>query len=285
MAAPIDPARLDKAIERYLAGEPYAELLSDFGISSTTLHRERKRRGIPPRRHHVLDVAPLIAAYEAGESEYSLSQRLGVSRNVVRRHLEDAGIAIRSCSAAGLVRAEQMTPDERAAQAASAHAAVRGVAHSEERLVERARTKQRAARHDSPGEELLSRYIAERGVRCVPQQAVGKYNIDLAVAPVAVEVLGGGWHSMKRSHATRTPYILDGGWHLVFVWDFEGRSALTARAADYVVAFHEEVRRNPPAVSQYRVITGGGQLLTSGSAEDDHFALEPPPRGRVNRGA
>src|SRR5690606_34733996 len=113
-----------------------------------------------------------------------------------------------------------------------------------------------------------------------PQKAIGKYNVDFAVAPVAMEVLGGGWHLAKRHHAVRTPQILDAGWHLVFIWDHEGRSALTAGAADYVVTFLKQVRRNPPAVGQYRVISGDGQLLSTGSRDDDEFPLVPPPRGR-----
>jgi very-short-patch-repair endonuclease len=165
--------------------------------------------------------------------------------------------------------------------------AVRGTSQSEELLVRvRALAKQRKGRYDSPGEMLLGEALSDRGLLVVPQKAIGKYNVDLAVAPVAVEVLGGGWHSSKRSHATRTPEILDAGWHLVFVWNYEGVSALVAdAAADYLVAFLEEVRRNPPAVSQYRVITGSGQLLAARSADDDEFPLVPPPRGRLMRGA
>lgn len=283
MAAPLDPAKLDHAIQLYLAGEPQQQILAATGISSTTLHRERTRRGIPPRREHVLPTADLTAAYAAGESEYSLSLRYGVSRNVIRRRLIAAGVEIRDMSAAGKVRARRMTPEERRRQAAAAHAAVRGSRRSEEELLRRAMLREQRGLYDSPGELFLFNELVARGLKPVPQKAIGKYNVDLAVAPVAVEVLGGGWHLEKRHHSVRTPQILNAGWHLVFVWNHEGSSALTARAADYIVAFLDEVGRQPPTIGQYRVISGDGQLLAAGSGQDDKFPLVPPPRGGNGR--
>ncbi len=69
MAAPTDPAHLDHAIQLYLAGKPQAEILATVGISATVLHRERGRRGIPPRRDIPLPVEVIAAAYLVGESE------------------------------------------------------------------------------------------------------------------------------------------------------------------------------------------------------------------------
>lgn len=66
------------------------------------------------------------------------------------------------------------------------------------------------------------------------------------------------------------------------VWDYEGRSAIGQGAAEYLVSFTEEVRRNPPATSQYRVITGKGELLAARGREDNEFPLVPPPRGRID---
>lgn len=285
MAAPLDPVKLDDAIARYLAGEAQAQLLATTGISATTLHRERTRRGIPPRRHLALPVDDIAAAYIGGESEYALSRRYGVSRQVIRQRLEGAGVEIRDMAQAGKVRARRMTPDERRDQAAAAHAAVRGVKQPLDHLIRRAEAREARGLCDSPGELFLLGELRRRGLEPIVQKAIGKYNVDMAVAPVAVEVLGGGWHLAKRRHAVRTPQILDAGWHLLFVWNHEGSSALTVKAADYVVAFLEEVRRNPPTISEYRVISGGGKLLASGRADDDEFALVAPPRGRSRRGA
>ncbi|SCF39382.1 Very-short-patch-repair endonuclease [Micromonospora carbonacea] len=307
MAAPLDSATLDNAIQLYLAGEPQQQILTTLGISATTLHRERTRRGIPPRREMSLPDAEIAAAYATGESELSLSARYGVSRNVIRRRLDILGVSIRSHSQAGKVRASKMTPEQRRAQSQRARDAWRPSTKSmpskaskprsklvaeptyvgadgrrrytEEFMIARARQRQERRSNHSAGDQLMEDMLRQRGLAPVAQQAIGKYNVDVAVAPVAVEVLGGGWHLEKRHHSTRTPQILNAGWHLVFVWNREGRSALGEGAADYVVAFLDEVGRQPPTVGQYRVISGDGQLLAAGSGQDNQFPLVPPPRG------
>jgi hypothetical protein len=311
MAAPLDPAKLDDAIQRYLAREPLKQIKAATGVSSSVLNRERIRRGIPPRPKADVPWDDLISAYEAGESEYSLSQRFGAARTTIRPRLEAAGVQIRDRSSAGLNRAAKMTREERLAQLRNAHAVWRepvdpaspprqtpprlvskateigpdGKRHyTGEFKVARAKLIEQAGRYDSPGEMLLGEALTERGLLVVPQKAIGKYNVDLAVAPVAVEVLGGGWHSSKRrtSPARQRSSMRAGTWCSSGTTRGERPGA---DAADYLVAFVEEVRRNPPAVSQYRVITGNGELLAAGSADDDEFPLVPPPRGRLMRGA
>lgn len=279
MAAKTDPLTLDDAIRRYLAGEPWKQIHAATGVSINVLNRERGRRGIPPRRVKRLPDTDIAAAYRAGESEYSLSLRYGVSRNVIRQRLLGQGVQLRDMSAAGKVRARRMTPEERAAQAAAAHEAVRGTSHTEEQLLARALAREAKGLCDSPGELFLMAELCQRGVDPIPQKAIGKYNVDFAAAPVAVEVLGGGWHYAKRHHAVRTPCILNQGWCLLFIWNHEGQSALGPGAADYVISYLEEIRRDPALIGEYRVIAGRGQLLAAGRAEDDEFTLVPPPRG------
>lgn len=279
MPAPLNPSLVDHAIDLYLAGESLAKIKALTGVGSTVLHRKRASRGIPPRRVKELPVSDIAAAYQAGESEYALSQRYGVSRNVIRRRLEQQGVPIRDMSAAGKVRARRMTPDERIAQARAAHDAVRGVRHTEEQLLARAAGREARGLCDSPGELFLMGELRRRGVQPIPQKAIGKYNVDFAIPPVAVEVLGGGWHYTKRHHSERTPHILNQGWCLLFIWNHEGKGALSGEAADYVVAYLNETRRDPSLIGEYRVIGGRGQFLAAGRAEDDKFPLVPPPRG------
>jgi very-short-patch-repair endonuclease len=282
VATPLDPANLDHAIQLYLGGQPMQEILTTASISNTAFHRERTRRGIPPRSHLALDDSAIVLAYLAGESEYSLSQRLGVSRDVIRKRLLAGDVRIRDRSVAGKNRASRMTPEERLSQVSAAHNSMRGVKVPLERLIKQALGREKAGRFHSAGEQAMFDLLTQRGLAPIPQKAIGKYNADLAVAPVAVEILGGGWHLEKRHHAVRTPEILDAGWHLVFVWNHEGRSALSPKAADYVVTFLDEVRRNPSSVGQYRVISGDGELLAARSRDDDQFPLVRAPRGRVS---
>lgn len=281
MPAPLDPAKLDHAIQLYLSGQSIPKAAAEAGVGGNTLRRAIATRGIPApdARFATLPADEVVSAYMAGTSEYALAQQYGVSRNVIARRLAEAGIQRRSHSKAGQVRAAQMSPEQRAAQAAAAHDAVRGTKQSLETLERRAMLREQRGGYDSEGERQLAEWLAQRGLSPLPQKAIGKYNVDIAVSPIAVEVLGGGWHLEKRHHATRTPQILNAGWHLAFVWNHEGDSALTEGAADYVVSFLDEIRREPPTVGQYRVISGDGQLLAAGGCEDDKFPLVPPPRG------
>jgi transposase len=277
---PTDPANLEKAIQLYLAGKPVQQITTATGVSNTVLHRERTARSIPPRSHRALPLEDIIAAYRAGASEFALARQYGVSRNVIQRRLKEQGVERRAPSAAGKVRAAQMTSEERKRQAEAAHVAarMRRVGHIEK--YRHALEVERAGRFASDGERRFAQLLQERAIDYVPQRAIGIYNVDFAVLPVAVEILGGGWHALKTSHAERTPDILDQGWHLLMVWDYEGRSALGSGAASYLVDFLERIRRNPPATCQYRVITGQGELLTARGRENDEFPLVPPPRGR-----
>lgn len=282
MPTPLDTTDIDHAIELYLAGESLYEITSKTGVSRTALNRHRRARSIPARPTNNIDAEQVVRAYLAGASEYSLAQEHGVSRGPIKRILENAGVQRRGCSEAGLVRVSQMTAEQRRAQANAANKAARRRTSTEIELVRRALRIELSESTQSVGEQLMRQWLSDRGEAPTCQRAIGKYNVDLAMNPVAVEVLGGGWHSQKAAHAQRTPYILDQGWHLVMVWDHEGRSALTESAADYVVTFANHVRWNPPATCQYRVISGDGELLTARGREDDEFPVVPPPRGRVD---
>lgn len=280
MALPLNPAQVDHAIELYLAGKPIQQILATCRISNTTLTRERARRGVPPRREIDLPMDKIAAAYTSGVSEYALGRQYGVSRNVIQRRLSNMGVERRDCSTAGLVRAGRMTPEQRKAQAGAANNAARARRLSDFEKFRRSLHVEQAGGSHSAGEELFADLLRDRDVPFTQQRSIGIYNVDFSILPVAVEILGGGWHSFKAKHAERTPYILDRGWHLVMVWDFEGRSALGPGAADYLVSFLEEIRRNPPATCQYRVVAGQGELLAARGREDNEFPLVPPPRGR-----
>lgn len=281
MPAPLDPAKLDYAIELYLAGKPVQEIATTAGVSVTRFHRERVARGVPSRKTRELPIADIASAYLGGASELALGKQYGVSRNVIARRLAEAGVQRRGSSEAGITRAAKLSAADRKTQAAAANRAARMRRVPQIQKHRRALDLELAGQAQSSGEAELHQLLADRGLMATRQRAIGVYNVDLALLPVAVEVLGGGWHAVKTVHAERTPYILDEGWHLVMVWDYEGRSALGPGAADYLVTFLEQVRRNPPATCQYRVISGQGEVLAARGREDDEFPLEPPPRGSL----
>jgi very-short-patch-repair endonuclease len=284
VARPLRSADLDHAIQLYLAGEPVQQIPAKSGVSLSRLQRERVARGVPARGHD-LPMDDIIRAYQSGATELALARQYDVARGTITNRLVAAGVPRRGLSEATRIASAAMTKEQRKARAAAAHAARRAGRISDLEKRRNALRKERLGNFDSQGEQALYSWIWNLGERPTVQRAIGPYNVDMAVLPVAVEVLGGGWHATKSEHSERTPYILDAGWHLVMVWDYEGASALGPGAADYVVAFADEVRRNPPATCQYRVITGQGELLAACGRESDEFPLVPPPRGRLMAGA
>ena len=257
VAGKIHPAECGDAVERDLAGETSEKADS------------RIRRGLLPTPDD------LIPRYRGGESELALSKSYGISRIALRRMLVDGGAEIRGRSEAGKNRASKMTAEERKSQVSKAHDAVRGKAVEESVLVKAAQARQMNPRPPSTGERKLLAMLRKRGLRPHREVAVGRYNVDLAVPGVAVEVLGGKWHGYKATHHRRTKAILDAGWHIIFVWNHD-RVPLDAGAADYIVGFCEETGRHPSSVREYRVIRGDGELVSSGSADDDELTRIPP---------
>jgi very-short-patch-repair endonuclease/predicted HTH domain antitoxin len=276
----IDPLDKDNAVRLYLSGKTITEAASLAGIGHNTLAAELRSRGIKARNRLIRDdiVADEVTQrYIAGESEYALAATYDCSRNVIRRLLRQQNVAMRGCSAAGVVRVGRMTPEERAAQAAAAHEAVRGRTCSFEERCRSAKGRERNPVPMSDHEAAFAAWLTERNVPYRREVAVGPYNVDFAVGSVAVEVLGGEWHASKAIHARRTPYILGQGWALAFVWAVPNHP-LTAQAAEEVVAYANLVSRNPTLLGQYRVIRGDGHTITIGRCDDGQFAGIPPAR-------
>lgn len=224
------------------------------------------------------DTKDLIGRYLAGESENALAKSFGFSRQVVRRILRQGGIERRGRSEAEALKWARMSPDQRASQVAAAHEATRGSTKSFDSLCRAALSRQRLQSHATDAEWEFARLLANRGLATIPQQAIGAYNCDLGAFPVAVEIFGGNWHWHGR-HLARTPerirYMLDSGWHVLMVhaWPDAGYP-LGDEVADHVVAYVEAARRDPAARREYRVIRGAGEILASGSADDDEVSIE-----------
>jgi very-short-patch-repair endonuclease len=173
---------------------------------------------------------------------------------------------------------EDLGPMGRTKLASAAHAAVRGVDQSEEhrRRIALSREASGYGGTTSSGTDWLCRELTGLGIEHVREKAVGRYNLDIALSSsaVAVEVLGGNWHGAKPIHAVRTPYVLNAGWHIVFVWDTK-RCKVGAGALDYIVALAQQSSLDPTATREYRVIRGDGEFISAGSADDEEFPFIP----------
>lgn len=276
----IDPSDLDNAVQLYLSGKTVKQAAAQFGVGASTLSRELHRRGVETGRRGTwrdLPAGEIAQDYAAGLSELAIANKYKAERGAVRRVLLDLGVQPRGRSEAGLVRAAQMTPEARRAQATAAHNASRGRKAAWDERCRVASGRERNPPELSVHERPFAGWLAERDIPYRREVAVGPYNLDFAVGSVAVEILGGEWHAYKARHAHRTPYILDQRWAIAFVWS-TANCPMTSSAADYVVAFANEVTRNPALIGEYRVVRGDGHLITSGRADDGQFPGIPPAR-------
>lgn len=219
----------------------------------------------------------LISRYRSGENQSQLATAFGISQASVSRWIAKRGAQI-SRSEAEIRKWAAMSPEQRAAQVASAHTAVRGMTRTIDDLERRAIGKQRTGAHATAEELLLARHLNDLGIETISQQAVGKYNLDIGAEPVAVELFGGGWHADGRHRARlpeRVKYIADAGWNLLIIWTHKVHRFDMPTVAKDALAYLELSRRDPTFRRQYRVIWSDGKLIAAGCVDDDQVTLVP----------
>lgn len=223
-----------------------------------------------------------IRLYLSGQSALQVESATGVSRSAIKRELLSRGIEPRGRSAAGLNRASLMTIEQRRQQASAAHEASRGRQASMAERCKRAETVERSPGPMSAHEQQFAGWLNERGIPFRREVAVGPYNVDFGIGPIAVEILGGEWHLEKNArHSQRTPYILDQGWSLAFVWATPN-CPMTSKAAEQVITWANQFSRDPSSLSEYRVIRGDGHIIATGT-EGNEFTGIPASRSGLNR--
>ncbi len=261
------------AIRLYRGGLSLQETAAQLGVSWYVVFAALKRAGVPrrdnsgpklKRRTAVPDESALVGRYLSGVSEKQLAHDCGVGRFVIRRILTAHGVACRNRSQGMYTRMEQLSPTGRAELTEAAHAAARGRIISDAEQHRHAIGRARALSHVVPVESELAEWLRADGMDVSQQFAVGAYNLDIAVhtPAIAVEVFGGNWHASGHHamrHPKRTKYLLDLGWSVVIVWVDGRRYPLRPAVSQYIIALVDELRHNPPARGQYRVILGDGQ--------------------------
>lgn len=87
-------------VARYLAGESAPKIASDLGISTSSIYRELKLRGVRRRtsgggRKAPLDLGLIRSLYEGGETVSALARRFSVGFGAMHRRLVESGVAMR----------------------------------------------------------------------------------------------------------------------------------------------------------------------------------------------
>lgn len=229
-----------------------------------------------PAKRTDIDIDSLVKMYVDGVSEKKLSNIFKFSRTGIRPILIAAGVDIRGRSDANRLKMSQMTPEQRRANVAAAHAArhAKGEdpASTEKRIISRAIGNQLKTWQVGGMKGVVFEMLRGRGLDPVPQYPVRGYNIDLALPPVAVEIHTAVNHPLAdKRNRKRTIYLLNAGWSVLYVWIDPKRSAFTNDGAQEVVTFVDAMRRDEPHPRQYRVIRGNGDLVSTGGGNTDDF--------------
>lgn len=213
-----------------------------------------------------IDFSDLKRLYESGISVKQLSEHYGISRCVIVTRLHEIGITQRNRSESMFLRMSQTTPEERRRLTSAAHASIRGKRQTEEFRCKVASGIERSGKITRL-EELVISDLKSRGISdIVPQKAIGRYNVDIALCEccIAVEIYGGNWHTggrAARRFRERFDYLLNCGWTPVIIW-ISHRSPFEAGATDYIVSLVEKIRRGEAIRCEEHMIRGDGCLVT-----------------------
>jgi hypothetical protein len=225
----------------------------------------------------------VVSAYVAGESLKSISDRIGISRPSLLRHLKQVGVPIRGGSSANLLRFARSTREERLAITEAAHAAVRGVPHTREHKLKIAqgRSKPGCIRIGA-GEQDFAAYLRERGHTVVEQAAIDVYNVDLLVGAVVVELRCDTTRPTKfPAQAKRIEDIRGLGYPLLYVC-FRRVEHLWLNL-DQVVADLDVLGRFPSGKGEYRMVWCGAEYYTKTRDDQGKIRAHRSPERAIYR--
>lgn len=275
------PLDVNDTVNLYLSGVSATAIKRKYGCSLKAVLNCLQREGVYMSgkdwknflfRKTGLHPDDLLALYNSGLWKNEIAVRIGISESAVGRYLSFLGVPIAENSSQAVKRIHERGGKEWSISVSdSAHKAVKGIKRTEESLMQRAYTLETIGRFGSITERLLFDMLVERGVNPVPQKAFSKYNIDLMIGNVAVEITGRG-RKPKDIPAIkeRIKLLLNSGYSMIWVWANKSFPIETG-AADYIVSYCQELSLNPSIVGEYRVIRRDGKLISCGGPDSDDF--------------
>ena len=205
----------------------------------------------------------LISEYNAGKSVKAIAEQLGISRSVIVRLLNSAGIQQRNRSEAMYLRMSQTSPEERKRLALAANIAKRGLPNSTEMLQKRALAK---SRFIGKYEKEFIDALSSAGIPTFPQEPFLSYNLDIGCGNIAVEIHTQISSPLTSKHIKKLMKCVKSGKNMVYVWITPRykKGLLTNACYEKVISIVDSVRRNPPSTCQYWVIRSTGELYARG---------------------
>jgi very-short-patch-repair endonuclease len=226
-----------------------------------------------------IPIDKILPLHNKGIGVKGIGKILGVSFRPIERILKEHGIKPRNRHEQQQARMDNTSIEDRKKLVKNANTATRGRPKNFDEISKMAKTHElNQTRKTSSYETLIFNELKNKGFDLAPQTAIGKYNCDFTIGSVAVEVLGGNWHWYGEHMARfqeRTRYILNSGYHIIFVCINKTYPFDTA-ITDYLASFLEFSGSNPTIDREYRVIWGTCKNATRTSINSDNFTLIRP---------
>lgn len=285
MPAKITFLNIDDIIKDYTINRlTIKKIATKNGVSTETISKTIKEKGIKitnnyirPLKTYKADlVKKIVQLHYDGISVLQISKQCDIARPTVVTIIKREGITIRNGSEANIIRMRKLSPEQKSKLTEKAHEAIRGTKKTFEAKVKNAITKQKLGTM-SEYEEVIYRGLLNAGLNPIPQLAVGIYNCDIAVYPVAVEIWGGGWHFSGR-HAARFPervkYFGNAGWSKLIIV-ITNHYPITDETMPNIIANIKQMSMDKPINGEYRMIFSNGDIISSGSCDSDDITTKP----------
>jgi len=154
-------------------------------------------------------------------------------------------------------------------------------------VLNREQTATRAAEsrpdHVGWGEDTVSDWLVERGETPDLQHPVGTKNIDIAIAPVAVEIWLSSSSPLTDPYCRkRIEYLSNRGWWCCYVLISRRTKVLLPAVADEIITFVQLARVHPTPPRQHRVIRGCGELAATFGDNLNDITVVPPSKGCIH---
>lgn len=215
----------------------------------------------------------IINLFNSGYSVNKISKITGFERSSINLRLKRAGIKPRNQSEAEYLKWSQMTSEQRAKQVSKAHEFRKGKATTNEWFIKQAKSKFITKSKVGAGEAEFIKWVEEKGLKAISQAPVFKYNIDILVDKLAVEIHVNTCNPHTYGYfPQRIIDLLNSGFDVLYIKVTKG-TPLSKVCADYAMSFIEFRRKNPTASCQYRVIRGNSDVISIGELDSDKTSL------------
>lgn len=251
-------------INKYKNGFNTYEIAKMFHCTAATI-RLRLIAANTPRnnsRKKILDIKLLISKYLEGTSILELSEIFNVDRATIRNRLTSNNIPIRNFVDAGLTRMKKLSENERKALTRNANIIAKGRKVSDTERNKTARGRQKTISHVGYGEKEIFNWCKTKGINFIPQFAIHRYNIDLAIFPLAVEIkISSALPHRNKFDLAKIKYLLNSGWSIIYI-QVRNKEFLCKSHANYIISYFNSLRRDPSLIGEYRVLGRNANLKT-----------------------